>query len=221
MLTRQSPTEPQLCSNNNHFIKSHPGYLRSRWKMAADAQASTYNIPNSLTPCSFCRYPCWTVDEVEGKSPEIVSSHQDVSFRTLKSSAQSGCVGCEVLKLAWEFGTLTPDTDDKKNEWFTFNWCSGDLYFHLFTNSGVKDLDIFTIEHDARFKHVRVASDVPLSTNLDFVLNRIRSWIFECDKQHKSCCTEATTTPPRLLDLELPASGTARIVDLSKDLAGK
>jgi hypothetical protein len=137
----------------------------------------------------------------------------------LRSSAESGCSGCKILKQAWD--RATADTNNRTDERITFNKSSGNFYFHLFTQGHVRNLDTFTLEHAPRFKHIRVASLIPPSTNLNINYDRIRQWLLKCEQQHKNCQGNSMSVPPRLLDLQSDTIGIIRIVELRKDPSGE
>jgi hypothetical protein len=188
--------------------------------VAASTDALFLASSNSNSPpttgasiCSICRYPSWT-EEVR-EEYEI----QCDSFEDLRSSAESGCPGCEVMKQAWDWGA--PDDDDRNDENVCFNISSNSLHFHLFTKRGVVNLDLFTLEHSPRFKHIRVATLIPPSTNLDINCDQVRQWILHCEQQHSSCGKNPVSTPLRLLDLKMAAIGIVHIVEVNMDLAGE
>ncbi|KAF8856900.1 HET-domain-containing protein, partial [Acephala macrosclerotiorum] len=108
-------------------------------------------------PCLICGYPSWTEacgDENEER--ELVCSN----FNDLQLSSASSCLGCAVLAHAWEYGT--PAADDRTEEYITFNRCSGILYVHPFKRRSVLNIDVFTVAHTPRCKHVRLGALIPL-----------------------------------------------------------
>jgi hypothetical protein len=168
----------------------------------------------SVTACSICHYPSWTEEDLNEEEHETGCDN----FGDLRSSAESGCTGCEIMKQAWDWGE--PNVEERNDQNIYFNIRSGNLYFHLFTKQGVVNLDVFTLEHSSRFKHIRVASLIPPSTNLDINCDRVRQWILQCEQRHASCQVNPVGVPQRLLDLETAATGIVRIVEINNDLSG-
>ena len=171
------------------------------------------NLPSSEAPiqdpCHICRYPSWTeVRGDENEEYELMCSN----FDDLQLSSASGCLGCAVLVQAWEYGT--PAVDERAKEYITFNRCSGNFYVHLFKNPhGVLNIDIFTISHMPRFKHIRPAALIPLSTSLEENLATILQWLGACEKRHETCSTPNHHVPPRLLDLENGSPNIVRLIE--------
>ena len=163
-------------------------------------------------PCRICRYPSWTeVPGDEDETYELVCSN----FDDLRLSSANSCLGCAVLVQAWEYGT--PAADERTKEYITFNRCSGNLYVHLFKGSrGVLNIDVFTVSHMPRFKHIRLAALIPLSTSLAENLPTILQWLEACEKRHGTCSTPTDYVPPRLLDLENSSPDVVRLVELER-----
>ena len=148
-------------------------------------------------PCRTCRYPSWTeVHGDEDEKYELVCSN----FDDLRLSSAASCLGCAVLVQAWEYGT--PAADERTKEYITFNRCSGNLYVHLFKGSRrVLNIDVFTVSHMPRFKHLRLAALMPFSTSLAENLPTILQWLGACEQRHGICSAPTDHVPPRLLDL--------------------
>lgn len=180
------------------------------------AASSQGTIPE---PCQLCGYPAWTEEPLDPTKVEIVVE----SYDELHASSKSGCLGCRVLSEGWAYGT--PVAEKRKDEWITLNrGGSPPLYFHLFKEPGVMDIDIFTLPLSPRFKHIRFGSLIPPRTNLDENLCRVQQWLQKCDEEHKLCRASPDHLPIRLLDIDTKSPDTIRLVhyrDLSTDLLHK
>ncbi|OBT69320.1 hypothetical protein VE03_01191 [Pseudogymnoascus sp. 23342-1-I1] len=176
--------------------------------------SSSSSATSDPETCPICGYPSWTEALHDGYDERMCSSFTDIH-----RSSTSGCLGCAVLVQAWEYGT--PVVDERTNEYITFNRSLGNLYVHIFKHPhGVLNIDVFTIAHAPRFKHVRPGALIPSSTSLAENLARIQQWLRACEKMHGICSVPNHQAPPRLLDLECGSPDIIRLVKPGQVHAG-
>ncbi|KIL93691.1 hypothetical protein FAVG1_02251 [Fusarium avenaceum] len=87
------------------------------------------------------------------------------------------------------------------------------MYFHLFREY-VDYIEIFTLPGQTRLKHITSAPLLPPSTELQYSLPRIQSWIQACEKLHERCSEATEFTPLRLLDLKAGGDECIKLVSL-------